>query len=213
MTQDSFENLLKRYCDPDGYNGRCKAPFVCGDYLCATDAHICLFFPTDWLKQQGIDIAFATSNTNYPQTAVDLLNKFVGGKQQTFDADFFARLRKSYEADHLKDSVPCGDCGGKGVVNYTYFANNGDTYDLEAPCPVCDGEGYAVKYFAARFIDRLIGWPYVRLIEALMLYFDKPSVVAEVNPDEPHAIFRFNFGEFWAVVAPAVGCDYEIKID
>lgn len=213
MTQDSFENLLKRYCDPDGYNGRCKAPFVSGNYLCATDAHICVFFPTDWLKQQGIDIAFATSNTNYPQTAVDLLNKFVGGKQQTFDADFFARLRKSYEADHLKDSVPCGDCGGKGVVNYTYFANNGDTYDLEAPCPVCDGEGYAVKYFAARFIDRLIGWPYVRLIEALMLYFDKPSVVAEVNPDEPHAIFRFNFGEFLAVVAPAVGCDYEIKID
>ena len=93
------------------------------------------------------------------------------------------------------------------------FASNGDTYDLEAPCPVCDGEGCAVKYFAARFIDRLIGWPYVRLIEALMLYFDKPSVVAEVNPDEPHAIFRFNFGEFWAVVAPAVGCDYEIKID
>lgn len=39
------------------------------------------------------------------------------------------------------DIEKCPECDGTGLVDYTYFADNGRTYDKECDCPICDGTG------------------------------------------------------------------------
>lgn len=133
MNKQARQELLKSFCNTNE-GSTMSRPFLCGDFVCATDGHAILLLPaTDEDKAEY-----------QPQGKVPDVTTYL--KQET---EFFMYLdleclkcereKIQKKVDEIDDKCP--DCRGIGRVEYEYYSVHSDRYKLEHTCPVCEGTG------------------------------------------------------------------------
>ena len=143
-------NVLNIFCDPEAYSEYKQNPFVNGDYVVGTDAHI-----AGYIKKEKIeDVNELDVNTkNY----IEAIEKVKGSNKYDLKIklDELTNIIKSVKFD-TDDSHLCPDCKGSGRVLFEYYGvEDGQTYTTEDTCPVCNGDGLNKNY---EYLSILGGW-------------------------------------------------------
>lgn len=139
--------FLQQFCSEN--SSKFKEPFINGDYVVATDAHIMLM-----IKKEKVDEyeTLTESEKDYVQVALDAKGtEYQNIKLKLSD---IINAVKSIKIDH-DDIHICKDCNGHGNVDFEYTSRNGEWYTLNGDCPVCDGTGVDPNY---EYLDIANGW-------------------------------------------------------
>ena len=216
MNQTQIENLLQKFCYVGNYRDNMLRPFMSGDYICATDSRLCLFMPTKWLTDNGINTDFAATD-NVPN-ACDLLENRRTVAEQEYTADYFNKVIEAYRNTLSNSSDLCEECNGTGTVRFNYWSDKkNEYYYLDGDCPICMGTGHTVKIYATTIVGNAVRLEHISLVSYLLAEFKKQKVIVK---DFQRPTFRdvvtpgilFDFGEFQLLSMPLMAFDYEIKI-
>ena len=132
------KELFALYVKEDAFRPILSAPFIqkTDGRVWASDSTMLILVNKACVRRKyetttliGNDLKVRDYNTDIPLTVSQLQ----------------AALDRCPQVPEMKVSynyIKCPECGGKGHVDVEYLADyDGKMYDLEAVCPICDGEG------------------------------------------------------------------------
>lgn len=144
IVQFDEAKLLSLFYDPETIHTPLVAPFVHGNYVCATETHVMIKMEKD---QLGGDYETRPGTPNIDRIM----------PKQTCEVIYLrSELEKAYqplctedEQVEIATAVKCEECNGLGYVEWKYYSDRLRKYFYgQHECPCCDGDGelVAAKY-------------------------------------------------------------------
>ena len=133
-----------------------KKPFVYGEWIVATDGYSLIRVKkqgnnggySPLTKQIDVDHCFPSKTCNCLVDIEQLQEKL---------------KRKKY-TDWGDLLTVCKECGGVGMVWYTYTDRLGNDYKITGVCPICDGESLAERTGVVKIADAIVKPKYLLLL-------------------------------------------------
>ena len=135
MNKQARQELLKSFCNTnEGSTMSC--PFLCGDFVCATDGHAILLLPATDEDRAVYPVAekkYSDVIMCYAVTQKEFLTLFTIEHLKAVYEDILKRLGQ------IPDTCP--ECNGNGMVAFSYTTKDNHEYTISSECPVCMGTG------------------------------------------------------------------------
>ena len=212
---------LEIFCKPDSYAKYAQSPFINGDYVLATDAHIAVYVNKEMvdgveklktLEKDYIGVLKQVDGTQVYNTKIKLESLLDALKQIKLDDN---------------DSHFCPDCKGKGVVDFEYVdVQHYHTHIITDTCPMCNGAGdnknYEYSDVLGMWFDKTDNGIRIKDCKFNPIYIDKLiQLMRDCDVDEcifvcgnPSKSCHFNIMEgVNVVIMPFVGDDASVIID
>jgi len=131
-----YDQILNLFVSKDDLRDWMLTPAFTGNLVFATDGSAAVFldksqcsldYPLYKEKEDIHQYLLPESNQNLKIPVSDLV-------------DFFGKVPLVAEEITTTSTERCSACDGYGEVDFEFF-HNGETYETEAECPVCDGSG------------------------------------------------------------------------
>lgn len=112
-----------------------EKPFMQDGKLCATNGH--------WLLR--IDPSLCDTHIEFAESAKPSLRNLFPAKTCSQIITKMAIIKAVEEIPTYVDDM-CQECYGEGTVTFTYTADaDGEEYETEDTCPICNGSGKCAK--------------------------------------------------------------------
>ena len=142
--------FLQQFCDLESQAEYKNAPFINGDYVVATDAHI--------MAIVNKEIVDDYSTLKEPERDyVGYIEKSCAGnlsKTYNITLEQLKNAESQVEIDTEEYHV-CEDCNGDGTVDFEYISMRGESFIVTDECPVCKGTGISSDY---KYLKNRDGW-------------------------------------------------------
>lgn len=143
--ENNYDKVLQLCVAQEDYRGWMTKPFVIGDKVYSTEAHIMCICPKD--KLGGEYESLESYDPNNVLKFVDsqkIADKPVLTITRETLKEIESKIPKVEGYKEVGKDVQCDSCEGDGVVEFEYDYE-GRTYYTEADCPICDGDGLREK--------------------------------------------------------------------
>jgi hypothetical protein len=139
MTREEQDKLFSLYINKDEIRKNLRSPWYekNADMVMASDGH------------QLIAIRKDATVGDFPtlaQNPVPLMGKSLGILSVRDMKEALLTLSTQDEEVAHEEEMDCEECGGKGIVEYTYTSKDNEEYYIEGECPICDGSGKTIRY-------------------------------------------------------------------
>lgn len=133
LTKRALENAIHLHVERYDSNSVFSTPFEQGDYIHASDKYTVIAVP------KSLDKSLEYRKLDSPNVMA-VLCEYSPTYIVTADNIKEALIQADINPD-MHDIVCC-DCRGSGIVDWTYTDRNGNEYEGEFDCPVCQGNSY-----------------------------------------------------------------------
>lgn len=117
-----------------------RFPTIYADFAAATDRNALVFFPADLLPK---GTTFPVQERRFPDFSQFL--ELAEDCETEIDLEKLKALvdlcPMEEDFDENQAETGCDECEGYGEVRFTYEDSHGGDHEIDAECPICDGEG------------------------------------------------------------------------
>lgn len=207
-----IKSVLKKLAGEASEFRECfKEPFVYGEWIVATDGYSLIRVKSGnnggyspLTKQIDIDHCFPSKTCNC-LVDIEQLQEKLKSKKYTYWGDLF---------------TVCEECGGVGMVWYTYTDRLGNDYKITGVCPICDGDSLTERKGVVKIADAIVKPKYLLLLCELAKATDGRVLLLNRGGGERQHLY-FQIGEDIEMVImqvrPSVARQeellFELKID
>lgn len=152
-----IESVLKKLAGEASEFHECfKKPFVYDEWIVATDGYSLIRVKkqgnnggySPLTKQINIDHSFPSKTCNC-LVDIEQLQEKLKSKNYTYWGDLL---------------TVCEECGGVGMVWYTYTDRLGNDYKITGVCPICDGDSLTERKGVVKIVDAIVKPKYLLLL-------------------------------------------------
>lgn len=142
--------FLQQFCDLESQAEYKNAPFINGDYVVATDAHIMAIIDKEIVDDYSTLKELERDYVGYIEKSC------AGNLSKTYNITLeqLKNAESQVEID-TKEYHVCEDCNGDGTVDFEYISVRGESFINTGDCPVCEGTGISPDY---KYLRNRDGW-------------------------------------------------------
>lgn len=159
-----------------------KKPFVYGEWIVATDEYSLIRVKkqgnnggySPLTKQIDVDHCFPSKTCNC-LVDIEQLQEKLKSKNYTYWGDLF---------------TVCEECGGCGMILYTYTDRLGNDYKIVGVCPICGRDGLTERKGVVKIADAIVKPKYLLLLCELAKETDGRVLLLNRGTERQHLYFQ-----------------------
>ena len=193
------EELFELVCDTDAINAKFHKPFLNKEdgNVWATDGKILLIINPDHLKQK------------YKIDSFEIILETKGCAASTVRLEDIEKALNECPQEEITTRTTCDECDSSGYVRWIYQGSDGEQYEEDFECPVCNGscletkgtgKFHAAPYSAIKIGEAYFLAEYIEKLKKAMQLLNQDKAVLTANAPQGANVFETEYAKI--ILAP-----------